>query len=172
MKDDTFSLVEHIIDLADFDEYDRDMGTSGLCATFAMALKAAFPSLRYELLCHADENGNPRMAKDGDPVWRHAVVRDDEGRIFDVDGKVAMDDIIVNYCWDNPKHTGGVLLAVDDVEFRRIIMADRKSFDDRYFAKWSQMIADAKEIFDATSAVSKTPADVLADVERQGFQPA
>jgi len=130
------------VDLAGFTEHDRDMATSGLCGTFALALNSAFPSVRLALICLADGNGRPLFANDGDPLWRHAVGLEGDD-ILDVDGRVELADIVANYCWGHPAAEGGVLVEMEPGALRELLGKDRKSFDARYLSAWTDALKDA-----------------------------
>jgi hypothetical protein len=130
-------MIGEVLEAAGLDEYDRDAATSGLCGTFALALKAACPDGTFGLICMTDKTGSPVIAPDGIPFWRHVVVVD-EDYLFDVDGEVLLADLIANYCWDNKIGGTGTLLPVSEDRLTAILKSDRKSFDDRWLAKWSE----------------------------------
>jgi hypothetical protein len=130
-------MIGEVLEAAGLDEYDRDAATSGLCGTFALAFKAACPDVSFGLICMTDKTGSPVVASDGIPFWRHVVVVDQD-RLFDVDGEVRLDDLIANYCWDNKSGGTGTLLPVSEDRLTEILKSDRKSFDDRWLAKWSE----------------------------------
>jgi hypothetical protein len=130
-------MIGEVLEAAGLDEYDRDVATSGLCGTFALALKAACPDVSFGLICMTDKTGSPVVASDGIPFWRH-VVAVDQDRLFDVDGEVRLDDLIENYCWDNKFGGTGTLLPVSEDRLTAILKSDQKSFDDRWLAKWSE----------------------------------
>lgn len=133
--------VADTIDLADFDEYERDAGTSGLCGTFALALQRVFPHLALRLVCHKNEDGEPRRCRDGSLFWRHVVAADADG-LYDIDGCGQPKDLAENYCWDNS--AGGCLVEVDPAELLSILKADQKSFDPLCFERWTARLMDAR----------------------------
>lgn len=134
--------LARIVDAAAFSDHDRDMGTSGLCGTFALAVKSAIGDVRLALLCPKGEDEFPLRAEDGSLQWRHAVVLHG-GDIIDIDGRVLLQDIVNNYCWDAPPRAGGVLVEVGEDELLAILKSDRKSFDSGYLETWSRMLAAA-----------------------------
>jgi hypothetical protein len=137
--------IAEVIDAAEFDENDADMGTEGLCGTFALALKEVFPQVELALVCLKGPDGKVQFGKsDGIPVWKHVVALY-EGAILDVDGSVELEHVIENYCWDNKFGSGGDLYPVSDAHLREIVLADSKSFDDGWFAKWSHDLRRARD---------------------------
>ncbi|TLX16017.1 hypothetical protein [Rhizobium sp. MHM7A] len=137
--------IAEVIAAAEFDEYDADMGTAGLCGTFALALKEVFPQVDLALICLKGADGKVQMgASDGIPVWKHVVALHD-GVLLDVDGSVKLEHVIENYCWDNTVGSGGDLYPVSAARLREIVFSDNKSFDDRWFAKWSDDLRRARD---------------------------
>lgn len=137
--------IAEVIAAAEFDEYDADMGTAGLCGTFALALKEVFPQVDLALVCLTDGDGKVQIGKrDGIPVWKHVVALHD-GVLLDVDGSVKREHVIENYCWDNKCGSGGDLYPVSAARLREIVLSDNKSFDDRWFAKWSDDLRMARD---------------------------
>ena len=137
--------IQEVIAAAEFDEHDADMGTNGLCGTFALALKVVFPEVELALVCLKDAGGRIRIGKDdGIPVWKHVVALHD-GLILDVDGSVKLEHVIENYCWDNRRGSGG-LLPVSEARLKEIVSSDRKSFDDRWFSKWTDDLHRARDL--------------------------
>jgi len=145
-----------VVEEAGFTEYDVDLGTSGLCGTFALALKSAFPHLGLALLCLSDFDGSPLRNSRGELHWRHVVATDGD-QLFDIDGRVRLDDLIQNYCWDNPKRGGGCLVAVNQRKLIAILHSDMKSFDRRYLEKWSAMLIEGER------RLKNTPMQQYAD---------
>jgi hypothetical protein len=142
--------VEQVVERANFSEWDVDTATSGLCGTFALAMKSAFPSLRLALVCLADENGMAKIARDGQPYWRHVVVRDGE-RLFDIQGEALISDLVENYCWNNPHGKGGILVPIGEDDLLALVQCDGKSFDAGYLASWTEQLQGA------VSASGQTP---------------
>ncbi len=137
--------IEEVIEAAGFDEHDTDMGTNGLCGTFALALKTVFPEVELALICLKGLDGTIQIGKkDGIPVWKHVVALH-EGMLLDVDGSVELKHVIENYCWDNKKGSGGDLLPVSEARLKEIVLSDQKSFDDRWFAKWTNDLRTARD---------------------------
>lgn len=135
MTSDLARRVETAIRLAGFTEWDRDSATEGLCGTFALALKAEFPQVDLDLICLDDGEGKALIAVDGQPYWKHVAARVGD-RLFDIDGEVLLDDLIANYCWDNPRGKGGTALPVDADKLETLLKGDGKSFCAHYMDKW------------------------------------
>lgn len=131
--------VETMIRIAGFGANDEDLATSGLCGTFALALKTIVPHLELNLVCCSDASGGVLRCRDGDPAWRHVVSRDQTG-IYDVGGRVALDDLVANYCWGNPHSAGGHLLTIEREALILLLHSDRKSFDAGYLRRWISML--------------------------------
>ncbi len=132
--------LARLVDTAGFSEHDRDMATSGLCGTFALALKAVFEDIRLALLCPRSSEGHPLRTTDGGLQWRHAVALHGKD-IVDIDGRVQFQDIVANYCWGAPSSAGGILVEVTETELTEILKSDRKSYDEGYLRRWSEMLA-------------------------------
>lgn len=138
-------VIAEIIDAAGFDEYDADMGTAGLCGTFALALKEVFPEVDLALVCLKGADGNVVVCEeDGIPVWRHVVGLHGD-ILLDVDGAVQLEHVIENYCWDNKRGSGGSLYPVSAEKLREIVFSDDKSFDERWFNKWVDDLSRSRE---------------------------
>ena len=135
--------VGEAISTAGFSDREADSATSGLCGTFALALKSAFPGLGLALLCLSDREGEVVVASDGDPMWKHALATDGD-RLYDIGGEVALADLIENYCWDNPRGKGGVLFHVDRQELEELLRRDGRSFDESRLADWSETLVLAR----------------------------
>lgn len=121
-----------------FSEHDRDLATSGLCGTFALALKDALPDVELELVCLTDRDNNILKAEDSEPYWRHVVARHD-GDLFDIEGMVFEEDVIANYCLGNSDGHGGALLPVTSADLRSLLTTDR-SFDARHYQRWKDIL--------------------------------
>lgn len=134
--------LDLIIAGAGFDDDDRDLGTSGLCGTFALALHDALGEGRLALLCPNDATGRPLRVSGGELQWRHAVLFLD-GALHDIDGKVELDHAIENYCWGNPEGDGGSLVFVSRDRFEEIMKGDSKSFDQVRLERWKAMLDSA-----------------------------
>jgi hypothetical protein len=146
----TIPDLDRVIETADFSEWDVDAATCGLCGTFALAMTATFPSLHLELVCLADETGQAKIARDGQPYWRHAVVRHGE-RLFDIQGEAQLSDLLDNYCWNNPHGKGGKLVPINGEDLLAMLQGDGKSFDGGYLAYW------IKQLEGAVSALRQSP---------------
>jgi hypothetical protein len=127
--------LDEIILASNFDDGDRDVATSGLCGTFALALKKVVPDVKLALLCWT--TSEPAIK----PWWRH-VVAIYKDRLYDVDGEVELRDIVDNYCWDNPERLGGHLLEIEEDSLRALLQSDLKSWDDEYFVLWANKLTD------------------------------
>lgn len=132
--------IEATIEACSFSEHDRDMATTGLCATFALALKAVFPDIQLGLIVANDDAGRPGIASDGHPLWRHAVAMWD-GSLFDIYGNVELEHVIENFCWKST--TGGSLVEVDEAEMKRVALSDKRSFDAAYLEAWTVALSEA-----------------------------
>lgn len=135
--------LSDIIEAAGFDEYDRDIGTAGLCGTFALAMKQVFPDLSLGLIVLNDKNGQPATYRGGKYYWRHAVAIC-EGELFDIYGRVLLEHTVENYCWGNIRGKGGCLVTVTEEDMRRHLKDERGSFDARRYKMWSEALAAAK----------------------------
>lgn len=133
------SPLERAIQSAGFDDNDVDMATSGLCATFALSMNAVRPDLGMALLCCAHADGSPILCEDGDPSWRHVVILEND-QLLDIDGVVRLDQAIENYCWGHLGSGTGCLVPISRADLILLVHADRKSFDARYFARWTAML--------------------------------
>jgi hypothetical protein len=131
--------LDEVIVAAGFDECDRDIATCGLCGTFALALKKVVPEVRLALLCWKTSEPVDQ------PWWRH-VVATYQDRLYDVDGEVELNDIIDNYCWDNPERLGGYLIEITEDKLLSLLQADAKSWDSEYHSLWSWKLAQAIEL--------------------------
>lgn len=129
------TAIADIIAAANLDEYDVDAATSGLCGTFALAVKAVVPHATLSLICLTDKQGLPQVCPKGYPIWRHVVVCSGS-RLFDVEGDVRLPDLVANYCWNTPSGGGGTLLPISEDCLVELLLSDRKSFDQRWFEKW------------------------------------
>lgn len=139
--------IAEVIEAAKFDEYDADMGTAGLCGTFALALKEVFPQVSLALVCLNGADGKIQIGRlDGVPIWKHVVAMQD-GQLLDIDGSVKLEHVIENYCWDNKSGSGGDLYPLSVEHLREIVFADGRSFDDRWFTKWTDDLRSARDSF-------------------------
>jgi hypothetical protein len=137
--------IAEVIAAAEFDEYDADLGTDGLCATFALALKHVFPEVDLALVVLVDADGHVPVDRiDGMPYWRH-VVGLHNGAIFDVDGSVELQHLIDNYCWNNRFGKGGKLYSISHEGLTELAKGDDKSFDLKWFEKWVEDLKNAKD---------------------------
>jgi hypothetical protein len=132
-------MISEILLASELDEHDQDIATSGLCGTFALAIKAVCPEVSLHLVCLTDRDGVIIQDKDGVPHWRHVVAKAD-GRLFDVDGEVEPKHVIDNYCWGNPRGGHGDFLEVSETRLLEIVRSDRRSFDETWFAKWVSVL--------------------------------
>lgn len=129
--------VSRLIADAEFDDHDRDIGTAGLCGTFALAL--------HSLLAEAGVTAIPVLAHVGKVpadlgklAWRHALIEVD-GVLFDIEGDIEPEHAIANYCWGTSSLEAG-LLRVSLTEFAAIIRRTRNAYDQSWFAQWTTML--------------------------------
>lgn len=130
--------VARMIAAADFDDHQRDIATSGLCATFALAL--------LKVARRHGDHAQAVVAYVGDPslhpakiTWRHALIEADS-RYFDIEGEVLPEDVIENYCWGRTTEKCG-LLALDDARFQTLINSTRNAFDAAWLTKWTAALS-------------------------------
>jgi hypothetical protein len=132
--------IDALIERAGIDEDDRDIGTSGLCGVFALALYRDLlrRGVTSEIVFLALGSTDPRRLN-----WRHALVRAN-GRYFDVDGEVLLEHAIENYCWGNPHRDPAVVVPVTFKQATDIIRELRPSaYDHRYRMIWKRKLASA-----------------------------
>lgn len=147
--------LEQVVERTAFSEWDVDAATTGLCGTFAIAMKSTFPGLHLALVCLADEHGKAKIARDGQPYWRHVVVRDGE-RLFDIQGEALLSDLVENYCWNNPHGKGGILVPIEEDDLLALIQGDGKSFDAGYLASWIEQLQGAASTSGQTPQEGRT----------------
>lgn len=150
--------IDRLIAACEFDEYDTDIGTCGLCGVFAIALHRELArvgvSSQIELLCAAKIPGQAsyqRSALSSHPpdirglYWRHVMLRVGD-RHYDIEGHVHIAHAIENYCIDDG-HRYGVLMPVTFLETTRLIRDLLSySYDRGYHVKWRQKIRDTLKI--------------------------
>jgi hypothetical protein len=135
-------MLAEVLATAALGEYDQDAATSGLCGTFALAMKAVCPEVSLGLICLTDKTGAVLHGRDDIPYWRHVVAKlDDE--LFDVDGRVELAHVVENYCWGNPCGGHGDFLPVTEKRLREILLSDRKSYDEIWLSKWIDVLGSA-----------------------------
>ncbi|RYD62851.1 MAG: hypothetical protein EOP83_13570 [Verrucomicrobiaceae bacterium] len=133
--------VASLIDRAGLDENDQDMGTSGLCGVFALALYRDL--LRRGIASQIvflslGDCGDVRNLE-----WRHVMVRIGD-RYFDVDGEVLLEHAIENYCWGNPQRKSSTAVPVTFKEATDILRELRPSaYDHRYRMIWGRKLRAA-----------------------------
>lgn len=129
-------IVANLIDAAEFDENDRDIGTAGLCGTFAIALHTVLQS--YGIAARPKLAYIGALPKDWRRIhWRHAVLEVD-GKLFDVDGHVEPAHVLDNYCWKSPDARGFHQLTFS--QFSSLIKTTRNAFDVRWLTYWSDRL--------------------------------
>nr|WP_250808600.1 hypothetical protein [Neorhizobium tomejilense] len=148
--------LSDMIEACAFDEYDVDIATSGLCGTFALALKSVFPQVGLAVICDNDEQGKPDRASDGDLAWRH-VVAVFEGELFDVEGMVQLEHLVDNYCWRNPHGTGGSLVLQSLAEIEELLQDGGKSYDAGRLEEWSATMKRAMAAIEQGCCARKVP---------------
>lgn len=130
--------VERLIVDAEFDEHDRDIGTGGLCGTFAIAL--------HTTLLESGIRATPTLAYVGgipsdisEISWRHALIAVD-GALFDIDGHVLPEHVLENYCWGTTSKIFG-LIELEFVDFAKLIKSTRNAFDAAWLRQWTSQLA-------------------------------
>lgn len=136
-------VLADVIETAGLGDDDIDIGTSGMCGTFALALKAVFPEVELGLIVLNGGNGKPLRAKDGFYFWRH-VVAICEDRLFDVEGEVLLDHVIENYCWGNVRGDGGSLVKVKELDLLAHLADEKGSLDVGHFSRWRATLASTR----------------------------
>lgn len=138
LQPDPSHRIAKMIAAAEFDDNQRDIATSGLCATFALAL--------LKVARRHGANAQAVVAYVGDPslhpakiTWRHALIEAD-GRYFDIEGEVEPEDVVENYCWGRTTEKCG-LLALDDSRFQALINSTRNAFDAAWLKTWTAALS-------------------------------
>lgn len=129
--------VSRLIADTGFDDHDRDIGTAGLCGTFAMAL--------HDRLAEAGIPAVPVLAHVGKVpcdlarlAWRHALI-DVNGVLFDIEGDIEPEHAIANYCWGTTSPETG-MLRVGFADFSEIIRRTRNAYDRSWYNQWTRML--------------------------------
>jgi hypothetical protein len=132
-------FVEALIERAAFDDEDRDLGTSGLCAQFALCLYdtvAPNPSCRLALVC--DNAVHKRQYP-----WRHAALAVGE-RLFDITGAIEARHAIENYCW-GPGPGPGAVFKLPRATFLAATTAVKNAYDPKHRGRrWRQKLRQAR----------------------------
>lgn len=165
-------LVTRIIRDANFTEQDYDSGTSGLCATFALAMKEVIPDVQLGLIVLNGPNNLPSIAHDGRYYWRHAVCL--HGRkYYDITGEVKLSDCIENYCWNNVGGKGGQFVPIS--EYVLMVYAKHENgYDEKKFQFWKEKLIESKAYQDVNSMdfiknaisnylLSRSPEDIIGE---------
>lgn len=122
-----------------FDADERDTATSGECGTFALALHralsgAGIPS-QLVLLVEVDDDGNavllPDMSDD-QMSWRHCAVLC-QGKFYDVEGLVQIEDLEANYPWGDEILSHVIL---DERDFVYQIACTHNDISDMCYRDW------------------------------------
>lgn len=114
--------IATLIDRAGFDDHDRDIGTAGFCAMFALALYRV--EIRQQptlVLVGAKRDGEIVRDKSGDIWWSHAALKLNN-RYYDIDGEQKPEWLIGNYGWAMP--------LGEDMEISLIEMQPREFIDE------------------------------------------
>lgn len=91
--------VEDMIERAGFTDDERESGTTGFCAMFALALYRATIHLNPTLvLVGVQRDGKNVKARDGGLFWSHAAV-EINGQYYDIEGRQQPEWMIDNYIW-------------------------------------------------------------------------
>lgn len=136
--------ISSAIAAADFTKEEISDATTGLCGTFALALKQAYPDVTLKILCLDDKHGRPQSLL-GLPYWRHVVATDGD-EMFDITGTVTLKEMIDNYCWGNTKGKGGVLVDIEERELKVLLKAEDDAFDDRALDRWTERLQEVSRV--------------------------
>lgn len=136
--------IAYAIAAADFSKEDVSDATTGLCGTFALALKQAYPDLALKILCLDDKKGRPQMLL-GLPYWRHVVATDGH-QMFDITGLITLKEMIEGYCWGNTKGKGGVLVDIEERELVVLLKAEDDAFNEHALDRWSERLREVSRV--------------------------
>lgn len=135
--------IEKILDRAKLNDRDYDLGTCGLCGTFALALHdiATEEGLKVDLVfaCESFASGSPYDNKNR-LMWRHALIRF-EDQLYDVEGiQSNHDHIKSNYCWGSLADGAGTFVTVNRSKFVLEIKTTKSSYSQRHFNEWKSRL--------------------------------
>ena len=138
-------IIDALLERCRFSEDDIDLATSGLCATFALSLYRDLLKRGIEtdlvLICLADKDGKPACGqKSGNIFWKHVAVRHNDN-YYDIYGNEKLTDMISNYCWDNPRGSGGVPVQVTFKHLTKIMRDHKPAYDRQYRLNWKARLA-------------------------------
>ena len=134
-------MIDKLIDQACFTEQECDTATSGLCASFALALARTLADHKPQLvLVRPTRNGRVLTTGDGCKQWRHAAVLID-GRIYDIEGEQKIEWLAENYLWGVLGSNGHAIDALIAKEFMREVKQASGALDRAYYLKMKQRLA-------------------------------
>ena len=141
--------IELLIETANFSDYDRDSGTGGFCAMFALALYRAVMDQNPELvLVCGEKNGQLLRNKKGEVYWRHAAAKVN-GRYYDIEGEQQPEWMIDNYVWGlSSSDYEGVLAVFSPEEFIHEIRSTPSARDWRFYNKCKTKLERARSLLD------------------------
>jgi hypothetical protein len=138
-----------LIDAADFSDHDRDMGTAGFCAMFALALYRAMldqsPTL---VLVSALKNGEVLRVPDGGMWWCHAAVKIGD-HYYDIEGEQLSHWMINNYAWaigPRTPHLTATLIELPARQFVNEIRTTHGARDWRFYTKCKNKFSAIKDL--------------------------
>lgn len=136
--------IEKLIRDCNFSEYERDSGTGGFCAMFALALfRATIHENPKLILACAENDGELLRNKKGELYWRHAAILVN-GAYYDIDGRQEPEWIIENYLWGiSAKDYEGTLVELSANEFITEIKKTPSAMDWRFYALCKRKIGRA-----------------------------
>jgi hypothetical protein len=124
-----------------FDESDRDSGTGGFCAMFALAAYRTFIKWNPELvlICHTVDN-ELLVSKRGAVYWKHAAIKIN-GKYYDIEGFQEPKWLLDNYLWglvrvDNKiiePDRGGIILPLAIGDFTKEIRKTKSAVDMSFY---------------------------------------
>jgi len=140
---DRKTLTDRVIDNAEIDDYDLDIGTSGLCAMFALALYRVM--IRHSpklVLVGMERDGKPALARDGNMCWSHAAVLV-EGEYYDIEGRQKPEWLKNNYVWMVKEKA--MLYEMTPEGFIHEIKTTSTARDRSYYVKWRDALTASYE---------------------------
>ncbi len=134
--------VENLIINAPLTDDDRDIGTSGLCGMFALALYRAVIDQHPRLvLIGGKREGKPIRTKSGKLYWSHAAVKVGTN-FYDIDGKQQISWLFSNYAWSLPLGAEPEIIELPPEEFVKEIKSVNNARDRRYYIRWKTILSN------------------------------
>lgn len=136
--------IDQLIMRAGFSEDDRDIGTSGLCAMFALAFYRELRHFDPKLVFVAGlkNDGTPAASTVGGIYWRHAAVRVGD-RYYDIEGRQEQEWLLNNYGWGMVYAPKVGLVELPRHDFIAELRGLNSAVDWWNFQRWSQMLSMA-----------------------------